>query len=67
MRALIVEDSRLARKELTSMLQAFKEIDIIGEVNDGETAVEQIQKLQPDLLFLDIQLPGKMDSRYWNP
>ena len=59
MRALIVEDSRLARKELSSMLQAFKEIDIIGEANDGETAIEQIQKLQPDLLFLDIQLPGK--------
>ncbi len=59
MKALLIEDSRLARKELRNMLIAFPQIEIIGEAADGEEAVVQIEQLQPDLLFLDIQLPGK--------
>lgn len=59
MRALIVDDERLARKELTNLLQEFQEIEIIGEAVNAEDAEEKINSLKPDLLFLDIQMPGK--------
>lgn len=59
MRALIIDDERLARKELTNLLQEYPEIEIIGEAVNAEDAEEKIQSLQPDLLFLDIQMPGK--------
>lgn len=59
MRALIVDDERLARKELTNLLQEFQEIEIVGEAVNAEDAEEKINSLKPDLLFLDIQMPGK--------
>lgn len=59
MRALIIDDERLARKELTNLLQEYPEIEIVGEAVNAEDAEEKIQSLQPDLLFLDIQMPGK--------
>jgi two-component system, LytTR family, response regulator len=59
MKALIVDDERLARKELTSLLQEYPEIEIVGEAVNAEDAEEKIKTLQPDLLFLDIQMPGK--------
>jgi len=59
MKTLIIDDERLARKELMSLLADFNEIDIVGEAVDAEDALEKIQQLQPDLLFLDIQMPGK--------
>ncbi len=59
MRALIIDDERLARKELTNLLQEYPEIEIVGEAVNAEDAEEKIQALQPDLLFLDIQMPGK--------
>lgn len=59
MKALIVDDERLARKELIHLLQAFPQIEIIGEATDVDDAEEQISKLNPDLIFLDIQMPGK--------
>lgn len=59
MRALIIDDERLARKELTNLLQEFQEIEIIGEAANAEEAQEKISSLKPDLLFLDIQMPGK--------
>lgn len=59
MRALIIDDERLARKELTNLLQEFQEIEIIGEAANAEEAMEKIAQLNPDLLFLDIQMPGK--------
>ena len=59
MRVLIVEDSRLARAELRTLLSDFSEIEIVGEADNGDTAVEMIQQLQPELLLLDIHLPGK--------
>lgn len=59
MRALIVDDERLARKELTTLLQEFQEIEIVGEAVNAEDAEEKINSLKPDLLFLDIQMPGK--------
>lgn len=59
MRALIIDDERLARKELLKLLDEFKEIEVIGEAANADEAFEMIQSLHPDLLFLDIQMPGK--------
>ncbi|MFY0591629.1 LytR/AlgR family response regulator transcription factor [Roseivirga sp.] len=59
MRALIIDDERLARKELTNLLQEYPEIEIVGEAVNAEDAEEKIKSLQPELLFLDIQMPGK--------
>ncbi len=58
MRALIVDDERLARTELARLLAVHPEIEIAGEARNGEEALELIAKLVPDLLFLDIQMPG---------
>jgi len=58
MRALIIDDERLARAELTRLLAAHPEIEIAGEARHGEEALELIARLAPDLLFLDIQMPG---------
>ena len=59
MRYLIIEDSRLARQELRALLDNFPDLEAVGEAADGPTAIAKIQEQQPDLLFLDIQLPGK--------
>ena len=58
MRVLIVDDERLARNELNRLLDKFPEIEVVGEASNGETAIEKIQELTPDLVFLDIQMPG---------
>lgn len=57
--AIIVEDSRLARNELKDLLQDFPEINILAEAENVDVAYEYISNQQFDLLFLDIQLPGK--------
>ncbi|RLD22911.1 MAG: DNA-binding response regulator [Bacteroidetes bacterium] len=59
MRALVIDDERLARKELIKLLEDFPEIEILGEAANADEAFEQINLLNPDLLFLDIQMPGK--------
>jgi len=59
MRAIIIDDERLARKELTSLLQDYPEVEIIGEAVNADEAYEMINENSPDLLFLDIQMPGK--------
>jgi two-component system LytT family response regulator len=59
MNALIVDDERLARNELKRLLEPYSHINIVGEAVNGEDAMDKIQELQPDLLFLDIQMPGK--------
>ena len=58
MKALIVDDERLARLELRRLLAAHSEVEIAGEARNGEEALEMVAKLSPDLLFLDIQMPG---------
>ncbi len=57
--AIIVEDSRLARLELKELLKKHVEITVIGEAENVEKAYELIQNKNPDLLFLDINMPGK--------
>jgi two-component system, LytTR family, response regulator len=59
MRTLIIDDERLARNELRRLLEKHPGIEIIDEAVNGEEAVEKIEELEPDLLFLDIQMPGK--------
>jgi two-component system LytT family response regulator len=58
MKALIVDDERLARQELRRLLGAHAGIEIVGEARNGEEALERIQQASPDLVFLDIQMPG---------
>ncbi len=55
---LIVDDEKLARELLREYLEGFPEIEIIGECAKGNEAVEQINKQKPDILFLDVQMPG---------
>jgi two-component system LytT family response regulator len=59
MKTLIVDDERLARNELRRLLEAFPRIEIVGEAANSEEALEKIDQLGPELLFLDIQMPGK--------
>jgi two-component system LytT family response regulator len=56
-RTLLIEDERLAREALKSLLKDFMEIEIVGEARNGSEALEMIKKLSPDLLFLDINMP----------
>ncbi|HJQ22764.1 MAG TPA: LytTR family DNA-binding domain-containing protein [Blastocatellia bacterium] len=58
-RALIVDDEPLARERLRDMLKADRRVEIIGECATGEQAIEAIQHLAPDLVFLDVEMPGK--------
>jgi len=58
MKALIVDDERIARQELRRLLAAHPEVEIAGEAASGEEALALIQKLTPDVLFLDIQMPA---------
>jgi two-component system LytT family response regulator len=59
MKALIVDDERLARAELRRLLHPFKEINVVGEAVNAEDALTKITELNPELIFLDIQMPGK--------
>jgi two-component system LytT family response regulator len=59
MKAIIVDDERLARQELKSLLAEHKEIEVIAECSDATQAKEKINELKPDIVFCDIQMPGK--------
>lgn len=56
--AVVVDDERLARKDLISMLAEFNRIHVVGEADDVSSAVEVIKQHHPDVIFLDIQMPG---------
>ncbi len=59
MKALLIDDERLARNELRRMLAAFPAIEIVGEAANAKQAREQIAAHAPELLFLDVQMPGE--------
>jgi two-component system LytT family response regulator len=59
MKAIIIDDERLARQELKNLLAAYKEIEVIAECSDAAQAKEKINELKPDVIFCDIQMPGK--------
>ena len=58
-KTIIVDDERLAREGLKNLLTDFPEIDIIGEASNADEAIDIIEKLKPQLLFLDIEMPEK--------
>lgn len=58
-KALVVDDERLARKGLISMLAEFPQLESVGEAEDVPSAIKAIEELQPDIVFLDIQMPGQ--------
>ncbi len=59
MRAIIIDDERLARMELKKLLQDYPEIEVIDEAANADEGIAKIESQQPDLIFLDIQMPGK--------
>ncbi len=56
-RTLIVDDEPMARERVLSLLQQQSDIEIVGECADGAQALSAIQRLEPELVFLDIQIP----------
>lgn len=56
---LIIDDERLAREEVRRALENYPEFNIVGEANNVEVAKALIEKEQPDIIFLDIHMPGK--------
>ncbi|WP_124979420.1 LytR/AlgR family response regulator transcription factor [Nonlabens xiamenensis] len=71
-KAIIVEDSRLARNELKRLIKAYPEIELIGEAENADQALEIMKSERPDLMFLDIHLPGRdgfelLESVDWVP
>ena len=71
MRALIVDDERLARQELRRLLAAHQDVEIVAEARNADEAEDLLERHEPELLFLDIQMPGRsgleMLERFPNP
>jgi two-component system, LytTR family, response regulator len=59
MKAIIIDDERLARAELRKLLQDFPEVEVVDEAANAEEGISKIEAQNPDLIFLDIQMPGK--------
>ncbi len=57
LKTLIVDDEPIARRVLREELELFPQVDVVGEAEDGRQALQQITTLQPDLVFLDLQMP----------
>ena len=57
-RALVVDDEPMARDRVLSLLQQEEDVEVVGECGDGTQAVAAIQHQSPDLVFLDVQMPG---------
>lgn len=61
-RTLVIDDEPIARAGLRAMLLAFEWVEVVGEAADGESAVAAIESLQPELVFLDVQMPGLLGT-----
>jgi two-component system, LytTR family, response regulator len=57
-RTILIDDERLAREELKLLLKDYLEIEIIGEAKNGEEGIKMIKEHKPDLIFLDVSMPG---------
>ena len=55
---ILVDDEQPARERLRQLLRSYPDLEVVGEAEDGEQAIEKILELRPDLVFLDIQMPG---------
>ena len=60
--ALVVDDEPIARAGLRGMLSAFDWVEVVGEAADGRSAVRDIETLKPELVFLDVQMPGLLGT-----
>ena len=58
-RALLVDDEEPARDRLRSLLADFDDVRVVGEAGDGDEATQKVAEFRPDLVFLDIQMPGR--------
>ncbi len=58
LRVVIVDDEPLARERLRGLLDAERDVEVVGEVEDGASAVEWLRRRAPDVVFLDVQMPG---------
>ena len=58
LKALVVDDEPVARRKLTMLLESETAVEVVGECEDGAGAVETIRRLRPDVVFLDVQMPG---------
>ncbi len=68
----VADDEPVARNGLRAMLGAFPWVDVVGEADDGKGAVRQIDALRPELVFLDVQMPGLLGTEVlqqltWRP
>ncbi len=59
MRAIVIDDERLARKELITLLNQLESVEVVGEAVNVDDAKDKIEQLNPDVIFLDIQMPEK--------
>ncbi len=59
MRAIVIDDERLARKELITLLNQLESVEVVGEAVNVDDAKAKIEQLNPDVIFLDIQMPEK--------
>src|SRR5690606_16372199 len=59
LKVILIDDERLARSELKRLLLDFSEVEVIAEAANANEGIEKIESLNPDLIFLDIQMPGK--------
>ncbi|MCB0401933.1 MAG: response regulator transcription factor [Flavobacteriales bacterium] len=59
MKAVIVDDERLARQELKNLLSAFSDVEVVAECDSADDAIIEVDRLKPDVVFLDIHMPGK--------
>ncbi len=58
-RTLVVDDEKLARERLKGFLSAIKDVEVVGEAEDGKETISLVEKEQPDLIFLDVEMPGQ--------
>jgi two-component system, LytTR family, response regulator len=59
LRTIIVDDEELARRGIRDLLEQVEDVEIVGEYGNGREAIEAIRALEPDLAYLDVQMPGK--------